>query len=78
MTIEQRPDDAAAEHSRKCLMMRFGSPMGDDFIGSVGITFDLQSFLIFYPAAETDSVWRKGFLERFFLTHAFIIAQIFS
>jgi hypothetical protein len=68
MTIEQRADDAAVEHSGKRLMMLFGVPNGGDFF-AVRETANPQTFFVFYAAAETDAVRGESFLERFFVFH---------
>jgi hypothetical protein len=68
VTIEQRADNAAVEHSGKRLMMIFGVPFSNDFF-AVGKTENPQTFLVFYAAAETNSVRGEDFLERFFFIH---------
>ena len=64
MTIEQRADDAAVEHSRKRLVMLVGAPFGGDFF-AFWETANPQTFLVFYAAAETDAVRGESFLQRF-------------
>jgi hypothetical protein len=70
MTVKQRSDNSARKHSGKRLMMRFGVPFCGNFF-AVRKTFNLQSFLVFDAAAETNSVGSVGFLQRFFVVHNF-------
>ena len=73
MTIEQCADDSAVEHSGKRLMMRFGVPFGNYFVARFGRkTADSQAFFIRYAAAETNSLRRVSFLQRFFFVHKFL------
>ncbi len=75
MTIEQRADDAAVEHSGKRLVMLGGVPNGGDFF-AIRKTFNPQALFIFHAAAETDAVGRVSFLERFFVVHNSMINQL--
>src|SRR5688572_2727272 len=75
MTIEQRADDSAVEHAGKSLMMRFGVPRRNVFV-AFGKASDSQAFFVHDPAAETNTVWRVGFLQRFFFVHNLIIIQL--
>src|SRR5687767_5686316 len=52
VTVEQGPDDAAVEHSRKCLVMRLGAPLGHEAPALLP-TLQAQSLVVGRTAAET-------------------------
>ena len=63
MTIKQRADDAAVEHSRKSLVIFFRMPLGDD-IAILGKAANMKALFVCRPAAKANSVWRVFFLKR--------------
>lgn len=63
VTIEQRADDAAIQHTGKCLMMRLGVPLRDNFVTGRK-TVHVQTLFIRRPAAEANAVWRILLLKR--------------
>src|SRR5882724_13237020 len=64
MTVEQRTDNAATEHSGKCLLISFGLKLRDYFV-TLRITANLQAFFIRRPATKTRIVRRVSFLNAF-------------
>ena len=64
MTIEQRADNAAAQHARKCLVLFARLPLSDNFI-AVRKAADVQSLWIRGATSETGKIWCKGFLDAF-------------
>src|SRR5205807_10481990 len=72
MTIEQRADDAAAQHSRKGFLISLGLERRDDFIATWKAA-NVQTFFIRRTATKAGIVWRVSFLETLFVLHRLIL-----
>src|SRR5690349_13551397 len=62
VAVEQRTDDAAVEHSRKRLMMRFSVPLGDNLVPLREAVY-MQPLLIRRSASEADALRRIELLQ---------------
>ncbi len=62
MTVEERADDAAAEHSRKCFLISLGLKLSDNLVALLKAT-DVQAVFIRGPATKARIVWRVSFLN---------------
>ena len=71
MTVEQRADDPAVEHTRKRLLMRLSVPRRNDFV-AIGKAVDMQPLIIRRPAAKADARRRVSLLQRFRIAHTII------
>lgn len=65
MTVEQRADDAAAEHPGKCLLIRLGLKFRDYFV-TLRKAANVQPLFVRRPATKARIVGRVGFLDAFF------------
>src|SRR5260370_14262498 len=65
MTIQERPNDSAAQHSWKCSLIGLRLP-GTDYFLTPGETANAQALLVCRAAAEARQVRRVGFLKVFF------------
>jgi hypothetical protein len=62
VTIQQRADDAATQHSGERFLISFGFESGDNLL-TLGKAADVQTFLVRGPTAETRHVRRVSFLN---------------
>ena len=68
VTIEERANNSAAQHSGKCFLISFRIERGGYFL-AVREAANVQALFIRRAATEARHVWRIRFLETFF-THA--------
>src|SRR6185369_219177 len=62
MTVEQRADDAAVEHSVISLVLRARLPLSDDLI-AVREAANVQTFWVCRATAEASEIGRECFLN---------------
>ena len=70
MTVEQRADDAAAQHSFERLVFLAGLPLRDNLI-AIRKAANVQTLRISGTATETREIWSVRFLDTF---HAVYLA----
>ena len=66
VTIEQRPDDAAAQHSGERFLISLRLKRRDDFIAAREAS-NVQALLIRRATTKARIVWRVSFLDTFFV-----------
>ena len=64
VTVEQRTNDAAAEHPRKRFLISLGLKFSDDFV-ALRKAANLQSPFVCRPAPKARVIWRESFLDAF-------------
>jgi hypothetical protein len=64
VTVEQRTDDAAAEHSGKRFLISFWLEFRDNFV-ALRKAANVQTLFVCRAATKTRVVWRVGFLDAF-------------
>src|SRR6185369_871941 len=64
MTVEQRADDAAAQHAFERFVFFARLPLGDDLV-AVGKASDMQAFRIRRSTTEAREIRRVSFLDTF-------------
>src|SRR5258708_8246800 len=68
VTIGQRPDTPASQHSRKSFLISFRLEGGDDFI-ALRKASNVQALLVRRATTKARVVWRVSFLDTFFVLH---------
>src|SRR5712691_8599651 len=66
VTIEQRPDNPATQHSRKSFLISLRLESGDDFI-ALRKASNVQALLVRRATTKARIVWRVSFLNTFFV-----------